>query len=407
MFDHNKVAAALERKREKFSSFSQMFTEEQERIEEAFAQFQQMSSQRLWQQLNELDDPWPGALPTPEWDQADGLRLAFKEAWANHRDARQWALAILYERPSLAVDGSQITPTKDFSVPVGAVQIGWFVNEHRQSLGNGLGNGASSYVKDIHFEVLPPDELGDEEDEDGGDFPNWRVNQRRFVLECEKLCELMEEYAERPPEYRPLCFFDGSLVISFAGQLRPERARPYLRAVEEVLACSERYQTPVVGFVDSTYSQDLVTLINRVVPGKPIRQTSDARLLQSLLPEWGDRSPVFVCARPDQLSTNGRADFYKQVCFTYVRLVGERPPARLELPRWLVEMGEAEAIINRVRAECVVGTGYPYPIETADAVAVISQQDRERFYRLFQQFLESEGISLSTARKMRSKRVRR
>jgi hypothetical protein len=405
MFDHKKAISALERKRDQFTGFSHTFAEEQDRIADAFGKFQQMSSQSIWHELNALDDPWPGALPTPEWDQAEELRLAFKESWANHRDARQWALAILYERPSLAVDGSQITPTKDYSVPVGAVQIGWFVNEHRQSLGNG--NGSASYVKDIYFEVLPPDELGDDEDEEGGEFPSWRVNQRRFVLECEKLCELMEEYADRPLEYRPLCFFDGSFVISFAGQLRPERARPYLRAVEEVLACSERYQTPVVGFVDSAYSQDLVTLISLLIPGERIRHTSDARLLQPMLPVWGDRSPIFVCARPDQLSRNGQADFYRQVCFTYVRLVGDRPPARLELPRWLVETGEAEAIINRVRAECVVGTGYPYPIETADAVAVISQQDRERFYRLFQQFLEGEGLSFSTARKMRSKRGRR
>ncbi|MEZ4834441.1 MAG: hypothetical protein R2873_21040 [Caldilineaceae bacterium] len=33
----------------------------------------------------------------------------------------------------------------------------------------------------------------------------------------------------------------------------------------------------------------------------------------------------------------------------------------------------------------------PHVIETADAVAVISQQDRERFYRLFQQFLPKKA----------------
>jgi hypothetical protein len=402
MFDHNKVMAALEEKRAKFTTYSADLREEQQRTEDVFASFQAMTSETIWARLNAADHPWPGALPTAEWDKAVALRLLFEENWRNHRDARSWALAVLYERPSLAVDGSQITPTKDFSVPVGAVQIGWFINEHRSA----LENGTSTYVKDVQFEVLPPDELGDEEDEDG-DFPNWRVNQLRFVRECEKLCELMAEYAHRPFEQRPLCFFDGSFVISFAGQLRPERANPYLRAVEDLLACSERYEVPLVGFVDSTYSQDLITLINTVIPDAGLRRTSDARFLQRALPTWGDRSPLFICARADQLSAQGRADFYKQVCFTYVHLVQDRPPARLELPRWLVEVGEAEAIIDRVCAECVVGAGYPYPIETADAVAVISQPDRERFYRLFQQFLEREGITLSFARKMRSKRTRR
>lgn len=403
MFDQHKAMAALERKRAHFSGYTHTLQTEQERTAVAFNAFRQMSHDSLWDALNQLDDAWPGALPTAEWDQAERLRIPFGEGWANHREAREWALTVLYNRPSLAVDGSQITPTKDYSVPVGAVQVGWFVNEHQQASDHGL----PSYVKDVQFEVLSPDELGDDEDGDSGEFPSWRVNQQRFLLECEKLCELMQAYSQRPFERRPLCFFDGSLVISFAGQLRPERARPYLAAVEGLLDCSQRFEVPLVGFVDSAYSQDLVTLINNLIPEARLRHTSDARLLQSVLPSWGDRSPLFVCARSDQLSRDGRADFYKRICFGYVRLVGDRSPARVELPRWLVEMGLAGEILDRVRAECVVGNGYPYPIETADAVAVISQADRERFYRLFQQFLEHDGLSLSMARKMRSKRSRR
>jgi hypothetical protein len=60
-----------------------------------------------------------------------------------------------------------------------------------------------------------------------------------------------------------------------------------------------------------------------------------------------------------------------------------------------------------VRAECIVGTGYPYALETADAVAVIDLQDRERFFRLVQRFTEQSGISLRVSRKSSSKRSRR
>ena len=60
-----------------------------------------------------------------------------------------------------------------------------------------------------------------------------------------------------------------------------------------------------------------------------------------------------------------------------------------------------------VRAECVVGTGYPYAIETADAVAVITQQDRQRFYALWQQFMQKENIEFTQARKAGSKVGRR
>jgi hypothetical protein len=55
----------------------------------------------------------------------------------------------------------------------------------------------------------------------------------------------------------------------------------------------------------------------------------------------------------------------------------------------------------------VVGNGYPYAVETADAVAVITVQDRERFYRTFQEFAEKEGLPLRFSRKAVSKRGRR
>ncbi|MEZ4639702.1 MAG: hypothetical protein R2856_32880 [Caldilineaceae bacterium] len=103
------------------------------------------------------------------------------------------------------------------------------------------------------------------------------------------------------PTNRSLCFFDGSFAISFAGQLRPERAQPYLRAVRDLLQCSKRTEVPLVGFVDSTYSQDVVTLINTLVCDAAIHQSSDACLFAPVLKHWGDRSLIFMCARPDQL----------------------------------------------------------------------------------------------------------
>ena len=77
---------------------------------------------------------------------------------------------------------------------------------------------------------------------------------------------------------------------------------------------------------------------------------ADCALLAPLLPHWGDRSPFFVCARSDILSTQGRADFYRQVAFCYLRLAVERPPARVELPLWALEAGLAEQLVDLVRA---------------------------------------------------------
>jgi hypothetical protein len=73
----------------------------------------------------------------------------------------------------------------------------------------------------------------------------------------------------------------------------------------------------------------------------------------------------------------------------------------------MVEAGYADAALDLVRAECVIGAGYPYAIETADATAVIQQADRERFLALVQQFAEREGLAFGQTRKLASKLTRR
>lgn len=402
MLDREKVIVALERKRTQFEHYSADLRRQQQSVRDRLAAVAGKSAQEIDEALQALDEHWPGALPTPELDQADHLCLAFGPGpWQTHQEARQWAMGVLRDRPVIAVDGSQITPSKDLNIPVGAVQVGWYINFHTPG---------GRYIKDVELEILGPQELMEaEEAADSGDRaqPNWKVNQVRFVRECERLCALMAEFAARPAAERPLCFFDGSFIISFAGQMRPERALPYLQAVRHLLDCSERHRVPLAAFVDRSYSRDFVTLLDTLARGVPPLALSDAALFDGLLPNWGDRSPFFYCARRDSLSQDDRADFYQNVAFTYVRLTRDRTPARVEAPRWMVEDGSAAAALDLVRAECVVGAGYPYAVETADALAVISQPDRERFYGLFEQFVQRSGLSLVHARKAASKLSRR
>ncbi|MCY3900840.1 MAG: DNA double-strand break repair nuclease NurA [Caldilineaceae bacterium] len=404
MFVRSAAAAALDRKKELFSTYDHERRAEQRRMKGWLEELKADSAASLNRKLDDaIDSAWPGALPTAEFDRADGMRIPLGEAWQNREQARHWALETLEGRPALAVDGSQIIPTTDYAPPVGAVQIGWFFNDRCTATN---GDAAGRYEKDIAFEVLAPDELLDSGGDDGV-FPNWRVNQERFIRECAKLCEFMERCAERPFERRPVCFLDGSLIISFAGQLRTGREHGYIQAVQALLACSERTRTPLVGYVDNTYSRDLVTLLARLHGLVAPAQINDAYLLRETLSSWGDRSPFWICARPDRLSDAGRADFYKQVCFCLARVSMENLPARLEIPRWLLESGRADEVVALVLAEAVVGSGYPYVLEAADVTAVIQQQDRQRFYRLYQDFLQEQGMAMTVTRKQRSKQLRR
>jgi hypothetical protein len=403
MLYNHKVLSAFEQKRSKFQAYQQDLQQQRTRLGDWLDQFCAYESAAMLDVLEQFGIPWPGAWPTAELDQATRLAIPFAQQWSNHVEARAWALITLKDRPVAAVDGSQIAPTKDYSAPVGAVQIGWYINYHR---------AGGSYLKDVAFEILAPDELledGAAADNPDSNYPTQRVNLVRFVRECEKLCELMAEFADTHDEAKPLCFFDGSFIISFTGQMMPRHAEPYLQAVRRLLACSERYRVPLIGFVDTSLSQDVVTLMETLQHQPDALRLTDGGLIKTagLLPNWGDRTPLFLCARNDGLTQNGRAEFYKEVAFTYIQLAMERPPARLELPRWMVESGRAEAIIDLVRAECVVGAGYPYVLETVDALAVISQQDRQRFFALFEQFAQKAGLTFTQTRKAASKLARR
>ena len=388
MLHPGKVIAALEAKRDRFTAAEEIRQEDLDALGQALEELAALSLAEVESRLSGI--PWPGARPTAEHEQYGDIVIPFAENWSNHRQAREWALGVLQGVPTFAVDGSQISPARDISIPVAVVQVGWFENRHQAD---------GAYVKDIAVEVLAPDELAEDEREESG-FPDWQVNWRRFEMEIERLIAYMQANAHTHPQ--PLCFFDGSLVVSFVQHMRPERQRLYVDAIVRLLDTSEQTGVPVVGYVDTSYASDLTVMLAHLAGLSLSGRVSDARLLRPRM-RWGDRTQVYVCARDDDVLDK----YYERVCFVYLKTTANNPPARVEFPRWLYESGEHERVLDLVRAECVVGTGYPYPLETADAVAVLTMQDRERFYRLFQEFAEREGLPLRFSRKAVSKRGRR
>lgn len=417
MIVRTKVVESLERKRTPFAAWLKQQEGVAARSRAGLENFLKFSAAEIDAELAERERDHvlrAGARPTFEHDRAPELCLPFGTAWQHHQDARAWALQTLTDRPVVAVDGSQIAPNKEYSMAVGALQIGWYINFHAPG---------GRYIKDVDFEVITPAELEPGANENdrttaSGLFPDWYLNQERFVRECDKLVEIMLNWRE--PGAKPLFLFDGSFVISFAGQMQPQRADPYVAAVKRLLEVSQALRMPLVAFVDSSYSRDLATLIDLLHGYAPQRGVSrestggvtgglsDAQMLNRQLPLWGDRSPLFWCDRDDTLSRERSDCFYREVAFCYMRLSADRPPVRVEMPRWMVEEPDtAEEALCIVRAETVVGNGYPYAIETADALAVLRMEDRERFYHLFEQFAASHGLMLQRATKAQSKLGRR
>ncbi|MCD6520948.1 MAG: DNA double-strand break repair nuclease NurA [Anaerolineae bacterium] len=393
MLSRTHVLAALQSKQHLFATYQRRTQESYTSYKEALTQLAKKSHKELDQLLIPFSKP--GARPTCERSPGRSIILPFQARWQNHRQAREWAKAILEGTITIAVDGSQITPDPSFSIPVGAIQVGWFVNPHTSE---------RRYIKDILFEILGPSELAMDTDE--GIFPDLQVNLRRFEQECALLRKHLQQVAQESPS--PLCFFDGSLIASFAAHLAPELRQRYLRAVISLLDASEQYHVPLVGYIDFSRASDLLSMLQHLWNVEQSPHLSDATLLQPLM-KWGDRTEAFVCARDDRTFDGLESSdyYYERVIFLYLKTTSSNPPVRLDIPRWVLEEGLLDQVINLVRAECIVGVGYPYALETADALAVLTAQDREQFYRIFQKFVAQMGIELRYSRKAYSKRGRR
>jgi hypothetical protein len=358
-----------------------------------------------------------GARPTPEYDRwcqsamGDVPRMRFGPTFAHHEEARAWA-ETLRGVTTIAVDGSQLLPWKDASLPVALVQAGLFENPHQPP---------APYVKDVAVELLGPEDLtGDESDaldarsDDMLGYSEQMVHLRRFELEVETLASRMEQHAGKRDGHASIgdegsvvAFYDGSLLVSFALKMPPRYRERYVAAVQRLRQASLACRIPLVAYVDTSYARDIVTLLRALSGDDPLvdpRGVYDALLWRDLA--WGERSPAFLVARGDLPRFPGEGT-EEGVGFVYLRSALDRPPARLEFPYWVLDAGLLDRVMDVVRAEVIAGNGYPYCIEAADAVAVISSIDRARFYALFQEYAEREGIAFTFSRKAASKGRRR
>src|SRR5262249_49798207 len=142
--------------------------------------------------------------------------LPFAPSFANHEEARAWA-ECLRGVTTVAVDGSQLLPWRDASLPVAIVQAGVYQNPPEPP---------APYLKDVVTVVLTPEELfaADDQEEHGDETrfsmagqADRMVHLRRFELEVETLIARMRAHAERrssgraAPERPIVVFCDGSL----------------------------------------------------------------------------------------------------------------------------------------------------------------------------------------------------
>lgn len=387
------IKALLDQKRDAFSRFDRAKFELLTAYNQAWVEFSALS---LAQQQQRLTSSPAGAQPLEAHPQAEKGIVPFffaesapaTERWSNREASAQWVQEVLTDITTFAVDGSQLSPGKDLSIPIALIQIGWFENPHSKT---------RPYNKDVRVDLLTPKDLG----------PNpaqpveRRVNIRRFQMEVERLVEYINACQE--PE-RTLVFFDGALVVTFAEAFDQDSQTAYVQAILSLLEASQRRRVPLVGYVDTSYAHDLTTMLHHGCGLDATEGIHDAQLLARVM-DWGDRSRIFRCDRGGILEQYD--SFGDQIAFTYLKTTRDGYPVRLEMPLWMWESGEIARYINWVRGEVIVGGGYPYGIETADQTAVLQGPDKHVFFRVLQEWAEKEHINLRLSRKMVSKQRRR
>ncbi len=390
MLYREKVLEALEKKRGEFYAYDAGYWDEAALYSKALEEIYTLPWETWCAKLQA--HAWPGALPSPEVLEYRTLHIPFFPQWQSHKEARDWAYQTILSTPTFAVDGSQILPSKDFSVPVALIQISWFENRHLPT---------GEYEKDSRVAVLTPQEISTFS---SGErlFSETAISLRRFQMEVEKLQEYM--LTARQGDHLPLVFLDGSLIASFAQRLPDEYRDSYVQATLRLLRTAAETRVPLIGYIDTTYARDLVEMLALIHDLPPATSVHDASLIGRRF-AWGDRTPFFYCRREGILAQY--EEQASRIGFLYLKTNRGLPPARLEIPCWVYEEGLLPWVVDIVRADVVIGNGYPYTIETADASAVLTGQDREYFYRLFQEFLEKEGINLRISRKAISKVRRR
>jgi hypothetical protein len=360
------------------------------RKQEDFRRFGQQSIsliEKYRRTLNDLDqltgDP---AIIEPLTDLGlnQGL-IASRLSWGSREESLAWVRDRIGGVSTFAVDGSQIYPSKDLSIPIALVQIGWFENQHLSSGG---------YEKNINLDILTPTDLRDLQ----GELADRKVNMRRFEMETQRLVEYMEEHQGDP---NCLVFLDGSLIATFAESFDAATQAFYVKCLLQLLRASAICRVPIVGYIDTSYACDLVALLQRTANLPPSKSLHDSQLLQG---NWGDRSPLFLAQR--DILTKAYEDQAEQILYCYVK-TNAGPAVRLELPRWIYDKGRFPQVLDWVLCEVIVGGGYPYAIETADQVAVLRSPDRQAFFAILQDWAKDQEINLQLSRKMVSKLRRR
>lgn len=301
----------------------------------------------------------------------------------------------------VATDGSQIYPDRHFeptcyllNISRIAFQYGTFERPLMESVpsfryrNNDLAGYAEEVIEAATVEV---------------------ISSMRDKYELEALFDTA--VGVRIPGRPILAMADGTLIRWPVGAIQDRALRDQLVAdYTAVLSQFEQEGIPVCSYISMPGGTEVVNLL-RVHAGETeeggeetLAGLTDRRLFERTLAP-GERSAVFESAS-HILREYGAANW---ICYFYVHVgsgAGQSAEvARVEIPRWVADHpGLVDMIHAIVLNECEKGNGYPMILSEAHEQAVIRAQERELFYQLVENQLNTAGLPALGSRKQLSKR---
>jgi hypothetical protein len=304
----------------------------------------------------------------------------------------------------VATDGSQITPSHHEIALCCLINIGRILYTY----GTGELPLQASLPYLHHGEELRP-KVGDRRQAMTEELLALKRNQR----ESAALVELAWLAVNRA--HPAMALVDGTL-IQFMLEKNDLQRDEFLRSHLDDLEQLRLLRVPVAGYLSNSRSADVVNLLRLVACPKEALNCSTCALHEPPCEErhlplhdrrvWaqrlapGERSPLFLSSSP----ILRYYDDQHKIFFFYLHVGSE--VARLEVPRWVAEDRE---LLDRVHAlaydQAQKGMGYPITLQEAHNQAVVSREDRARFFALLSQRMAAAGVTVAVSHKQLKKRA--
>jgi len=305
------------------------------------------------------------------------------------------------EYTALATDGSQIPLDRHAVAPCYLINVGEIVLHYGTGERPRLTSAATLHYRDEDIYQT----------EGGGDpvpMSDKIIANRRLLAESAALASLMTENKSR---YAVALVDDPLIVWTPQGESEKEQRR-VIDAFCKMLATGQELGIPIAGYISRPGARDVVGALRLTLCETDCKHDAkslcaqmahltDAQIFTRLLPQPGDRSPVFGSAART-------LDLYpdtQRIAFFYLNAGSEI--ARVEIPMWVAEDTD---LTDRVHILCFdqarKGQGYPIALSEAHERAVVRGPERDAFFRLIENAFVRESLPAIQTRKALSKRTR-